>query len=243
MYKEERGIEIDLIQLVKKFVENLKYIVLVTVSMGVVGYVVSTMFLTPIYRASAKMIINTRKDETQNVTNDQLNSAKNLLDTYAVIIRSRDVVNRVIEELDLPENYEQLINYINVESVDATQVMQISVEHSNINTALAVTEKILEIAPGVIVETVEAGSVKTVEQAYVNAEPISPNIMKNAIILAMVGFALSCAVVLIIFLTDNTYETNMDIQRDLDIPVLGVIPAVESCMGYSKHKKHEKGRN
>ena len=114
MYKEERGIEIDLIQLVKKFVENLKYIVLVTVIMGVVGYVVSTMFLTPIYRASAKMIINTRKDETQNVTNDQLNSAKNLLDTYAVIIRSRDVVNRVIEELDLPENYEQLINYINV---------------------------------------------------------------------------------------------------------------------------------
>lgn len=242
MDREERGIEIDLMQLVRKLLENVKYIILVTVILGVVGYIGSSLFLTPIYQASAKMIVNTRKDETQSVTNDQLNSAKNLVDTYTVIIRSRDVMNRVIEELDLTQSYEQLVNRIKVSAVNNTPVMHVTVQHSNRDTALQIAAKILEIAPDIIVETVEAGSVKPVEQAYVNPNPVSPSIMKNAILMAMVGFALSCAVVLIVFLLDNTYKSNMDIQRDLDLPVLGVIPAVESCKGNSMQRRLAKGR-
>lgn len=238
MNKEEQGIEIDLIQILRVLLNNLKYIVLVTVIFGVLGYLGSSIFMTPIYEAGAKMIVNSRKEESQSITNDQLNSAKNLLDTYAVIICSRDVLNQVIDELNLPESYEQLLSRINVQAVNDTQVMQISVEHESKETALAVTEKILEIAPSAIGESIVAGSVKPVEKAYANPNPVSPNITKNTVFTAIIGFMLSCAVFFIVFLLDNTYETNTDIQKDFDIPVLGVIPAVESCIGYSKHREN-----
>lgn len=227
MNREEQGVEIDLMQIVRALLSNLKYIVVVTVLFGVLGYLGNTMLVTPIYEAGAKMIVNTRKDENQNVTNDQINSAKNLVSTYAVIIRSRDVLNQVIIDLKLPETYGQLAGCISVKAVNDTQVMQITVQHPNRDTALAVAAKLLEVAPGAIVEKVEAGSVKTVEQAYAGTEPVSAGALHHAALAAMAGFALACAVIVIIYLADNTYKTDMDIQRDLGLPVLGVIPAVE----------------
>ena len=236
MNKEEQGIEIDLMQIVRTLLSNLKYIVVVTLLFGVLGYLGNTMMVTPIYEAGAKMIVNTRKDENQNVTNDQINSAKNLVGTYAVIIRSRDVLNQVITDLNLTDTYSQLASSISVKAVNETQVMQITVQHPDRNTALAVAAKLLEVAPSAILEKVEAGSVKTVEQAYAGMEPVSAGALYHAVLAAMAGFVLVCAVVVIISLTDNTYKSDMDIQRDLGLPVLGVIPAMENDdkRGYKK---------
>ena len=238
MNREEREIEIDFMQIVKTLLSNLKYIVLVTVIFAVLGYFYNTMLVTPIYEAGAKMIVNTRKDESQNVTNDQINSAKNLVNTYAVIIRSRDVLNQVIIDLNMPETYNQLASCIGVKAVNDTQVMQITVQHPNRDTALAVASKLLEVAPGAILEKVEAGSVKTVEQAYSREKPVSASALHSAVLAAMAGFVMICAVIVIVSLADNTYKTDMDIYRDLELPVLGVIPAAEvnENRGYKKER-------
>lgn len=235
MNREEREVEIDLVQIGKALWEKVKYIILVTVVFAVLGYLGSSMFLTPIYEASAKMIVNNRKDDTQYVTNDQLNSAKSLVDTYAIIIRSRDVLNQVITELNLTENYSQLQSCISVKAVNNTQVMKITVQHTDVSTAFAITEKILDIAPNMIMDAVEAGSVKTVEQTYASSAPVSPSALRNTILMGMLGFALACAVIVIIFLLDNTYKTDLDVQNDFELPVLGVIPTVESCGVRSKY--------
>lgn len=238
MNREEHGIEIDLMLIVKALLGNLKYVVLVTVLFGILGYFASIMLVTPIYEAGAKMIVNTRKDENQNVTNDQINSAKNLVNTYAVIIRSRDVLNQVIADLKLPETYGQLASSISVRAVNETQVMQITVQHPNRDTALAVAAKLLEVAPGAILEKVEAGSVKTVEQAYSSENPVSASAWHSAVLAAMAGFVMICAVIVIVSLADDTYKTDMDIYRDLELPVLGVIPDAEVTenRGYKKER-------
>ena len=242
MDREEQGIEIDLMQLVRALLGNLKYIVLVTVLCGFLGYLGNIVLVTPIYEAGAKMIVNTRKDESQNITNDQINSAKNLVGTYAVIIRSRDVLNQVIADLNLPDTYSQLASNISVKAVNETQVMQIKVQHANRDTAVAVASKLLEVAPKAIVEKVEAGSVKTVEQAYASAESVSAGPLYHGTLAAMVGFVLVCAVIVIISLSDNTYKSDMDIQRDLGLPVLGVIPDAESNKKRGHKKKEAENR-
>lgn len=240
MNKENQGIEINLLQLIKKLYDNVIYIAVATIIFGIIGYAGSKMFITPVYEAGAKMIVNTRNDVNQNVTNDQLNSAKNLVDTYAVIIRGRDVLKLVISELNLSENYGQLSEAVTVKSINGTQVMQISVYHNDPNTALAITEKIMEIAPDAITRTVEAGSVNPVEQPYVSFDPVEPMPVKNAVLMAMLGFFIACIVIVVIHLTDNTYKSDLDVQKDLDLPVLGVIPAIETCIDHSNYVKNTK---
>ena len=181
MNREERGIEINLLQFVKRLLSNAKYIILITCLFGVLGFLGSKLLMTPIYQAGAKMIVNSRKDQTQNITNDNLNSARNLVETYAVILRGRDVLNQVKSELNLQESYEQLAGAISVKSVNNTPVMQIYVRHSSQDIALNITAKLLEIAPDVLVETAEAGSVKAVEQPYSDPSPVSPSILRNTV--------------------------------------------------------------
>ena len=175
--KEER--EIDLLQMGRVLWKNVRYIVAVTLIVGFLGLLGSALLMTPIYEANAKMIVNTRNDQNENLTNDQLTSAKNLVSTYAIIITSRDVLNQVIQDLGLNMSYTELKSSIQVQAVDDTQVMEVIVHHPNPKTALAVADKILKIAPDVLVETVEAGSVKPVEQAHVGGRPVSPRIFRN----------------------------------------------------------------
>lgn len=241
MDKEMQGIEINLSKVIHKFLENIKYIVLAAFLFGLLGYIGSTYFITPIYEANAKLIVNSRNDESQNITNDQLNSSKNLAGTYAVVLRSRDVLNRVSDELGLEESYSQLANIITVSSVNDTPILQIRVRHSDWDTAFLIAAKILEIAPEVLQDTTEAGSVKPVEQVYANPNPISPNVMNNTFFAAFLGVALTCFVIIIVLLLDRTYKSDLDIHKDLGLPVLGVIPAVESCVGYIRQKNAEKG--
>jgi len=235
MEKESREIEIDLLQLARALWGKAIYIVITTVVIGLLGFVGSKMFITPIYQASTKLIVNTQSGDKGNVSNDRLTSAKSLVDTYAVILRDRDVINQVATELNLSEGYGQLAGAISVKAVNNTQIMQVNVRHTNRETALAIAEKIREIAPPIIDETVGVGSVNPIGQAYVSSNPISPNNLKNGIMAAAVGFVLSCVVILVLVMTDNTYKSDLDIQDDLDLLVLGVIPKIESCKKHAKY--------
>ncbi len=244
MKKEDR--EINLLQLGRVLLQNAKYIIVATLIVALMGLLISAFLVTPVYQASAKMIVNTRVDSSENLTNDQLNSAKSLVDTYAVIITSRDVLLQIKDELNLTMSVKSLKNSIQVQAVEKTQVMEITVRHESPAVALAVADKILEIAPDVLMETVEAGSVKPVEQAHVGDKPVSPNIGKNTVIFAAVGFALASVVFIVIFFLDATYKSELDIQEDLGLPVLGVIPAADSCKnqsgyGYKRSAKPAKG--
>ena len=236
MIKEEREFEIDLLQLGKALLDKLVYIVIAAVIMGLLGFLGSTFLMKPVYQATAKMIVNTRGGENQSVTNDQLNSAKNLVTTYAIIIRSRDVLDRVIEDLSLDISYSSLASSVSVNSVNSTQVMQLVVRNNDPQVAYAIADKLLEIIPNVIVEKVNVGSVKEVEKAYANPNPVSPNIAKNTVIMAIAGLIIACIAVVLIAMADNTYKTDLEIQNDIEIPVLGVIPTVESCMGRHRYK-------
>lgn len=245
MHKEEQGVDIDLLQIARVIWSNARFILIAAVVFSLLGLLISAVFMTPIYESGAKMIVNTRKDENQSVTNDQLNSAKNLVETYAIIIRGREVLEKVIEELDLEEGYGQLHRRVSVKAVNNTQVMQITVQHEDPETAKAIAEQILVIAPDMIIKMVEAGSVKTVERAHVGNNPVEPNILKNTLLAAVIGFVLACGVVVVIFLLDTTYKSELDIQNDLGLPVLGVIPSIESCNranGYGKPAEKARGR-
>lgn len=234
MNQENREIELDLMQLVKAVLAKAKYIILVAIIFGMCGFAGSKMFIEPVYEAGTKMIVIAQID-TEDVSHDRLNSAKSLVDTYAIIIRSRDVLNQVKEELDLKMSYEQLAGCISVRSVNKTEVMQVLVRHSDLSVAFNIAQKIEQLAPAAIDMVYGVGSVKITEPSYSKPYPVSPNNKSNAIMAAFLGFVLSCGVVVILFLLDNTYKTDADIQEDLDLPVLGVIPKVECCGKYSRY--------
>ena len=233
--KETKNIEIDLLQMGRVLLKNAKYIVVVAVIAGLIGWLASTMGITPIYQADAKMIVNSKMTNisTGQITSDQLASSMKLVDTCAIIIRSRTVLQPIIDQLELEDSYGELAACVSVTAVNETPVMQITVQHPDLEVAKAVSEMILKISPQIIIETVEAGSVKTVENTYASEAPVSPNVSMYTFLAAFLGGVLSSVVVIVLAMIDETFKSEGDVQTILQLPVLGVIPSIESCEVYS----------
>lgn len=212
----------------------LKKYVLVILLAGLIGgaitFCVCKFLVAPVYEASAKMIVNSKQEQTGSVTNDQLTSAQKLVNTYAIIICSQPVLDPVVEELDLPISFEQLAKKVSVTSVNGTQVMKIAVQSTDRNQALRIVEEIVRICPDIIIEAVEAGSVKTIEPAHLQSAPVAPHTNLYTVLAAFLSMLAVIAVVLIRFMTDNTYKSEIDLRNDLDLPVLGVIPDYTFCL-------------
>lgn len=220
--------------------KSIVLIIIVGILGGAITYFICSSFVDPVYRASAKMIVNSREEHAGTVTNDQLTSAQNLVDTYAIIIRSQPVLDPVIEALGLQTNFEKLAKQVSVTSVNNTQVMEIAVESTNREAALEIVEEIVIICPEIIIDAVEAGSVKTIEPAHIQSKPVAPH--TNLFTLLAVFLCMFAVVVVAIvrYLLDNTYKSEFDLRNDLGLPVLGVIPDYQLCLKQKTEGKEGK---
>lgn len=218
---------IDLLEVLNVVRQHILVILLTTVIAAVAGFGISKFLLVPKYESSALMIVNTRQDVTANVTSDQINSAAKLVSTYSIIIKSDTVLQQVINNLGLNLTYSELKDRVTVTAVDDTQVMQITVLSDNPEWARQVCEQITLISPDVILESVEAGSVKLISQAAVNPDPVSPNVSRNTAVAALLGLVLSIGVVVLREMLDNRIKSEDDVRKYLDMPVIGVIPDYE----------------
>ena len=223
MDNEENEV-IDLTEILSAVRQHLLELIFVTLAAALVGFTASKFLMAPKYESSALMIVNTRQDVNANVTSAQINSATKLVSTYSIIIKSDTVLQQVIDNLGLNLTYAKLNKRVTVAAVDDTQVMKITVQSDSPEWARQVCEQIITVAPDVIKEAVEAGSVKVISNPSLATEPVSPNIMKNTMLAAAVGFVLVIGIIVLQVLLDNKINTEEDVTKYLDMTVLGVIP-------------------
>lgn len=221
-------VEIDLLEVLSIIKANLVWIILAAILFGFGGFAITNYVMTPQYEASVNMIVNTRTDNNSTVSTDTINSAKNLVSTYAIIIKSNTVLNQVIDDLNLKDmDYETLEQKVTVSAINDTQVMRIAVQDPDPELARQIVKEIAKISPEEIVDAVEAGSCKVVSQVRVPTSPVSPSVVKNTAIATLIGIVLVVAIVVIKNLMANYIVDDDDIQKYLGLPVLGVIPEIE----------------
>lgn len=220
--------EIDLREVFILLKNNIVLILVATVLFGIAGFMGTKYLITPQYEASVNMIVNTKQDNTSYVSNDNITSAKNLVSTYAIIIKSNTVLNQVIDNLGLDMDYDTLQKKVTVTAVDDTQVMRVAVKDADPYVAARIVRSISRVSPDVIVDAVEAGSCKVISQVDEPKDPVSPSIMKNTAVAALLGFAVSVAIIFVKHFFSNYIVDDNDVQKYLGIPVLGVIPQTDA---------------
>ena len=224
-------LEIDLSQLFYILWNNVVWILLAAVLCADIGYGIATFVKTPIYTASADMLVNNRQNttsgDTSTVTSSDLNASSSLVSTYSIILKSHTVLEEVIDTLGLDYSYSELASMVSVSTVNDTQVMRVTVKDADPQVAMDIVAQIVSIAPAVIVDKAEVGSVKTVDQPWSSGRPVSPNKKRYIFVFAIAGALLMCMFLILRELMNNTFKTEADITRELGLPILGVIPLEE----------------
>ena len=215
---------IDLMELARLLWAHIVQIVAAAVAAALICLLVCMFALTPKYQASINMIVNTQQDTTTTFTSDNFNSAKNLISTYAVIIKGNTVLNEVIDKLNLDMTYGQLYGMVSVTSVDDTQIMKVAVTDTNAKRAGEIAQTIADIVPDVLVEKVEAGSCKTVSDVIIDPNKVFPQTKKYVVLAGLLGAVVVCGILVLAHLLHDTIVDDEDVQNKLGLPMLSLIP-------------------
>ena len=224
--KNSDEIEIDLGKVVEAVRRFWALLLAATLLFGALGFVISNFVMTKKYAASVEMIVNTSSN-AEVVSNDQVNSAKNLVSTYSVIITGSTVLQKVISDLGLEYTYEELSDMISVDAVTDMQVFTVTATTTDVKLSRDIIREIVKVAPTEIEKAVEAGSCKVVSDLNYDTDPVSPSVTKYTAVAAFAGLLLALAFALFRVLSKSYIVTEKDIAEQLKLPVLGVIPLLE----------------
>lgn len=233
---ENQEIEIDLKRLLPVLWSKAWVILLVSALLAALFYGYARFLLTPTYAASTRLYVNNNYVDSPGFSSSQITAAQDLANTYMVIMESRSVLEKVREQTDLGYTYSQLKNMISAYSVDETEVFEVTVTCGDYRHAAIIANEIAEVLPDKIATVVEGSSVRVVDYAVENPEPVSPNYRSFLLLGGGVGFALSVAAVTVLALWDTTiYSEEYLTDTYGDLPLLTVIPGTGSTKkGYYK---------
>lgn len=238
MDNEKGQVSINLLELLDKLKRFWVVILLCGLICGAIGFVYTSYFVTPLYEANCRMIVTTREDANNNVTTDQLTSAQQMINTYTEILLGRDYLEQIIYDLKLDMKYNQLRGKIGISAAVDTQIMEITVRDADIKQAKKIAVYIYNSAPTFTKEIVKIGSLDQAGSVYAvnDGSPVYPNVSRTSILGFLIGCIIPTGIIVLLVVFESTYKNDADLKNDLGLPVLGVIPSIDSVMNLVSDK-------
>jgi capsular polysaccharide biosynthesis protein len=220
---------ISLRELFETLKKRLALIIIITVIATATSGVVSYFFLTPIYQASTQILVNQSKSEQQMYNYNEVQTNIQLINTYSVIIKSPAILELVIKELDLNQTVTQLQEKIQVASEKDSQVATITVQDPDPQRAADIANTIASVFKKEIVKIMNVDNVTILSKAEVGDQPtpVKPKPALNMAIAFVVGLMTGVGIAFLLEYLDNTMKTEQDIEKLLELPVLGVVSTID----------------
>lgn len=215
---------IDLRELLATIKKRFWIVILTTVIAVGISVVVTNRTKVQFYQAKTTMIVNIETYENQSVlTSDQISAGQKLAVLYGEIIKSRAVLQPVIEKLNLEITPQQLAGMISVSQVNETHIMNLAITDTDPDRAREIANTI----PGVFTEevkrTIKANGVEVLDPSL-GGYPIVSNSSNKVVIAGVLGVMIGLFIIFLIEFLDNKVKTPQDMEKYFNIPVLGVIP-------------------
>ena len=220
--------EIDLKELLNYFVSKIFLMLSIVFVVLIIGFSYDAFIKVPKYKSYTTVLLTT---ENNTITSNDIILNKNLIDTYTEIIKSRKVVGKVIDNLSLEYDIETLQKNIAVANVNDTEIIKITVEDEDSNLAKNIANETAKVFNAEVIKLYNIQNIGIIDYAEASQKPYNINLIKSIAIYLMIGIILSLAVVFVMFYFDTTNKTVEEVERKLNIPVIGAIP-----VGGRKHE-------
>jgi len=191
------------------------------------SWIITYFVLTPTYQSSAMLLVNRTLEVGEMPALRDLYSNEELMNTYHAIITSPRILNQVIEQLTLEDTTKTLRKRIIVESEGDSQVVSIRVRDGDPQKAMQIANSIATIFQREIVDLMNINNVIILAEAEVETIPISPIPLFNLTVAFVAGLMLSIGLSLILEVFDNTIKSEAEVERLLNLPVLGTVMEVD----------------
>jgi capsular exopolysaccharide synthesis family protein len=210
------------LQVYIKFVLRWAWLIVLIAGIGAVaGYLVSSQ-QTPMYAATAKLMVSQNRGvfSSPNRSFDDVRTSERLALTMAELIRSRPIISSAVASLGL-EN-ELSVGTVNARTVtdviNGTELFLLTVRDTDASRAVALANAIVAAFQDQERELLDNpfaqdSSLLVIETARAGANPISPQPMRDALLLAVIGGMLAVAIGFLIDLFNNKMRNEREVQE------------------------------
>ena len=233
-------VEIDIGHILSILWEKILVIIATGIIVGLAGFLVSKFLITPKYESETKLyVLNRANDSATTLSDVQLSTQ--LTKDYQILVTSAPVMNQVIKELGLNMKASELASTISVDTPSDTRVLQITVTSDDPKRAKDIADKVAHVSSKKICDIMKIEQVNVIEEGSMSEEPAVDTVQKWTLIGLALGIVLSCAVIIIRSMLDDTVKTTEDVEKYFDLSTLAVIPISEEMNdGLGKNKKSRK---
>ena len=218
---------IELRELLEILLKRKLLIIIMTVLCTVAGGLYSMFLITPMYQSETTMMVNGAKNMTDIASSldiGSINLSQKLVVTYGEIVKSRIVLEQTIDSLKLDMTYEQLLRKTTAQQVGGTEILKIAVQDEDPAQAAVIANKISDVFVKEVMRILKVNNVETIDKAIPIEKPVNVKTALNTAIAMILGLMMGVFTAFVLEYMDNTIKTENDVQKHLDLPVLGLIP-------------------
>ncbi|QLY79114.1 YveK family protein [Clostridium intestinale] len=202
----------------------------VTLTCVFVSAIVSFFLIKPTYQASISVVIGSNKEESSTNANQTYNDVimyQKLVKTYSVFVKTRAVAEDTIEKLNSDRSVDSLLGMISASPSSDTDFLTITVKSKDAYEARDVANQVAKSLKDITKDIKKVDNVQLVDDALLPSGPVSPKPLLNIAIALILGLFVSVGMVFLIEYLDNTVKDTDELEKLLEVPVLGAIPLIE----------------
>ena len=177
--------EIDLVEIFYLLWNNFLKIILCFVLGAVIAFGYSFFLITPMYKATAKMYINSSTKSVVDMADLQISS--NLRSDYKELITSRELLETVIRSLRLEYEPSDLNKMIAVGNPTDTRIITVTVTSASPQEAADVANELVNKSKVYLPEIMKSEEPVVYESALVPVKKSSPSYSRNTLLGGLIG--------------------------------------------------------
>lgn len=222
---QEDTIEIDLSQLFKLFKKNIRLIIISMVMIAAIACTFTIFLIDKKYASESTVYLTPRITETGSTDYQSINTNNILVNDYIAIMQGDAVLSSVAEKLDMKTA--EVKGSISVTKDNDTRIIRVRATTKDPELSKQIVEETINTFSTDMKEVLNLSNITIIDQAQVNATPVSPNVKKNTLIGALLGALLSGGYIFLKFIFDKRLRNRTEAENFLGIPVLAEIPWFE----------------
>ena len=214
-------------EIVRLLLKRLWIMILVGVLLAAAGYGYGKVTTpTPMYSATTKLYVTGVEADVPSTMN--INLGQQVLSGYIEIIKSRPVLEQVIENLKLNMTYSELKTCIGTYVPEGTCMIEISVAFPEPEWAKKTADELVKVSAERAQEVMGCTTPIIYEEAYVPTEPFNivgmGHCLQFLLLGGMAGVAITGFVILAGYFANGKFTNPNKVTDKLHMKTLGVIP-------------------
>lgn len=212
---------LDLSKFMKSIKKNWKLLLILPIIFMLIALLMTMFLMKPKYESNTQVLVN-QKEKKSELMAQEVQSNIQLVNTYSEIVKSPRILDEVAKK-NKKYSASEIKSMITATTQAESQILNVNVESGSKKNAEKVANDIAKVFSDEMPNIMNVDNVTILSKANGTASKVSPSLIINLVIGLILGLILALIIIILKEIFDKRIRTEEDIERELNIPVLGSI--------------------